>query len=924
MNHARNTTRLRLLLFLFLLPWLAPVGAQTIHYVDTGEEFVGPFPSWKNIQTEYGAKGDGITDDTAAIQKALDELKAVQTNAWCVLYFPKGVYRITDTLLTARAVHHDYCGSNLIGADPATTILRWDGPANKPMLRYDSWYCKVSRLTFDGNGKAGGGLVHAGHFSTYCEMSDLVFQDIPGIGMNLGDAGPYGQAEHAVLRCKFLRCVEGIATIEWNTLDIYVWYCLFEDCGKAVSNHMGGYQAYENVFLRSTQYDLGSTNGLCLAVVNNTSIGSKTFISRAGNYVRGNKVYAMTDTQAISPAWPAAPLVLLDNLFAGKAGASGRVVCCAPSTLAVGNTFSIADWPLRPLPSPHPNAATLQRDMPKAFDNNPATEFYDPGCNNTHDTSHPLSPLVLQWNGAHELSRKVMAYTLTSGSQPAQDPRDFRLLGSNFAGGPWTVLDTQTNVTFARRGEKQTFPINTPLAFTVYRFEATANAGGTSSMRVGKFALLDGKGADLTQDKFCLMTTRNEAWGDYYELDTKIVAPETLPVPATVTLPGVLKNRHRTIFEMHPGTGDDAGELQKQIDSAAKAPLGSKPVVHVPKGDFKLKRTVVIPARCDLQLIGDGVGCGSTLNYAGGDGPMLRLLGPNRATLRDLQINGGNQRGVEGMVIEQADQDGGRVYANQLSVHGAGGAHMVDKAIFIAGLERSDVTMLCGGFGNCLHGIYVRGGLPPSHKPANQVSFLTGATSNGCRLLHVTDGGRLVGEAFWYEGNWNAPAGLIELPANTSGQVSAALLQWSLDADKQAHQHPLVSAHGFHGALTIAGSTLYSNPLAAIQADGDGTNTSLLCAGTIFTNEAKGGGWDDRSTPDAQAICFGCNNKNCVKKEAQAMPDADAIRRGLTQLRTVRINLPTDLPTGVTNVKLIRVQITGGDNKDGIRIEASN
>ena len=39
-------------------------------------------------------------------------------------------------------------------------------------------------------------------------------------------------------------------------MDIYVWYCLFEDCGRGIFNKMGGYQAFENVFLRSGECDL--------------------------------------------------------------------------------------------------------------------------------------------------------------------------------------------------------------------------------------------------------------------------------------------------------------------------------------------------------------------------------------------------------------------------------------------------------------------------------------------------------------------------------------------------------------------------------------------------------------------------------------------------------------------------------------------
>jgi hypothetical protein len=52
-----------------------------------------PFPEAAviNVQTRYGAKGDGITDDTAAIQKALYE------NAG-IIYLPDGEYLVSDSL----------------------------------------------------------------------------------------------------------------------------------------------------------------------------------------------------------------------------------------------------------------------------------------------------------------------------------------------------------------------------------------------------------------------------------------------------------------------------------------------------------------------------------------------------------------------------------------------------------------------------------------------------------------------------------------------------------------------------------------------------------------------------------------------------------------------------------------------------------
>jgi hypothetical protein len=44
----------------------APIAAHAMG----DEEFVGPFASWANVKTTYGAAGNGATDDTAAIQKA--------------------------------------------------------------------------------------------------------------------------------------------------------------------------------------------------------------------------------------------------------------------------------------------------------------------------------------------------------------------------------------------------------------------------------------------------------------------------------------------------------------------------------------------------------------------------------------------------------------------------------------------------------------------------------------------------------------------------------------------------------------------------------------------------------------------------------------------------------------------------------------
>lgn len=61
-------------------------------------------PSILNAKTDFGARGDGITDDTEALQAALDAGCGVSRARTAVLYIPDGVYKVSRTLVVQSAL----------------------------------------------------------------------------------------------------------------------------------------------------------------------------------------------------------------------------------------------------------------------------------------------------------------------------------------------------------------------------------------------------------------------------------------------------------------------------------------------------------------------------------------------------------------------------------------------------------------------------------------------------------------------------------------------------------------------------------------------------------------------------------------------------------------------------------------------------
>lgn len=308
------------------------------------EEFVGPCPSWLDVRRDFGAVGDGIADDTAAIQQALDAIRSHQQAS--VLYFPAGTYRLTRPLKTVRQAHTDNMVS-LVGETPEKTVLLWDGPEGETMLQWDAWYSKISRMTFDGRGRAGVCLFYGPSFSTYNETSDLIFRDAQN-GLVFGGPQTAGQAENEVLRCRFLRCETGIQAVNWNSMDIWVWYCWFEDCGRSIHNVMGNWHAWHNVFIRSRVSDVSIANLMVFSVVNNVSVGSRCFLDFSSGHTWGSPT-SITGNRIVDPTGDCAmvldnagPYLVVDNQFRIRPNTRAIRMTWADQTL-VGNAYTQDD-----------------------------------------------------------------------------------------------------------------------------------------------------------------------------------------------------------------------------------------------------------------------------------------------------------------------------------------------------------------------------------------------------------------------------------------------------------------------------------------------------------------------------------------------------------------------------------------------------
>jgi hypothetical protein len=316
------------------------------------DEFVGPFASWVNIRTAYGAAGDGVADDTAAFERAFSDVGREDRSP--VLYVPSGRYRITRTLALVSHIT-----VTIAGEDPAATVLLWDGAAGGTMLSANGLaYSRLTRLTFDGQHRASVAIEQSWdnqrpQFDTGNEYSDVVFRNVE-YGIHGGFTG-HGFAETSITRARFAgNSKAGVALGNFNALDIWVRESIFEDCAVGVTNDSGAgnNHVYDSVFLRSTVADMAMQNTGGFSARGNVSVGSKAFFVSGVSFnhpatvvLQDNIVVDFADESAIRLT-NEGPGVLLDNVFVSRERAAGPVVTWRSfydaDVASIGNVYTAA------------------------------------------------------------------------------------------------------------------------------------------------------------------------------------------------------------------------------------------------------------------------------------------------------------------------------------------------------------------------------------------------------------------------------------------------------------------------------------------------------------------------------------------------------------------------------------------------------
>jgi hypothetical protein len=336
-------------------------------FLETGMPFVTvqspPTPIWlpmpviSNIADllpsvkKWGAVGDGKADDTAAVQKALDDCRLGQ------LYFPAGTYRVTKPLFINQRK-----GGWIAGAGREQTVII--NTAGGGVVYTDGCgYTTIQDITFalpEGSKDIAFNLGWTMKAPTLPNYSGAALQAnafyrcgfVNGAyGLSIGTDGYMG-SESLIAECDFVNCGSGLATRCYNALTNNAVGCRFINNGVCLDQaSAGSFNAFDCSFEGSTGLDLRARNSAADAfyVANCISTARKSVYATGHT---GAVINLLFDGFRYAGASPAAfggyaaggsVIFLNSDIGAGKLGGGGGIA--GSSMLLIGTTYT-TDQPI--------------------------------------------------------------------------------------------------------------------------------------------------------------------------------------------------------------------------------------------------------------------------------------------------------------------------------------------------------------------------------------------------------------------------------------------------------------------------------------------------------------------------------------------------------------------------------------------------
>ena len=272
--------------------------ANTVSISAAGEGAAGP---WVNAKTDHGATGNGTTNDTAALQAAINAAVAAKRT----LYLPAGTY-VSGALTVPGSL-------TMIGEGTASTILRVAAGTNAYLLTYsgagNDTRCTFSAFTIDGNGSnqtAGGGINAIGAVEHVFDKLRFINCHTYGLriaGFANGDFGHHNRITGCLFDATLPSAGLGAGVLLTSADENWVTDCDFQYLGggvfpSAMVHDQAGLQMIQDCVFVGSQGNNRPIRGVWLDTGNRSTVrgcifdgvgGDNVFVKGVRHIVEGNR-----------------------------------------------------------------------------------------------------------------------------------------------------------------------------------------------------------------------------------------------------------------------------------------------------------------------------------------------------------------------------------------------------------------------------------------------------------------------------------------------------------------------------------------------------------------------------------------------------------------------------------------------------------